>query len=1682
MTSKTTTSGVVKKGMRYTLLFAAVSFGSLLSMSSSASAQVSDQGSGTNNNGQAAANSGGNTSGGNGSGNNAASGQNANAAGSGANGAVGNNGGSTGNNSNGSGNVATGNASAVGNKSGTGTNQTVVSGVNGSVVIVDQNSSVNNQGVGVANTGGNNAVGNNSNNASTNNQAAAANGVGVSDAVANNNGTASNNSNGYAGISTGDAHAVGNDSTTNTNQVANANATGGLGGIVIIDQSADINNQGVGIANTGGNQATGNNSVNDANSDQTATATGSISNNSALTSNHSDGTANVETGDANATGNQATNNVSQIANGTAGGTLGGIVIIDQSANVNNEGVAVANTGLNAAVGNNSDNRSNAVQGAVSGAGPPADDSVASNNAETSNWSNGSAGINTGAATATGNSSNTNITQTANGSTGGGLGGLVLVDQEADVNNAGVAIANTGGNNAVGNASDNDADADQTADASTGTADTSVAANFGVASNSSDGSAEITTGNATATGNASTTNIAQVTNVETNGLALVDQDADVTNAGIAVANTGGNQATGNASDNDADNTQTAVSAAGTDQSVAANFGEALNHSNGSADITTGNANAIGNDGAATTNVAQVANVNGSGLTLADQDVDVANEGAGLANTGLNLAAGNVSDNDADSIQTATPGSGAETTVAANFGSTANHSDGSASITTGAANGVGNRSTTNVAQVLDVNGEGLVLSDQEADVTNEGIGAANTGLNLAAGNASDNDAFNNQDADTNDNTADDVVAANFAAVENHSDGSADIHTGAANGIGNDSAATTNIAQTADANIDGSGFVLVDQDADVTNAGLGIANSGVNAAVGNASANTANNTQNAFVTESGPGDLDADDVVASNNAETSNWSNGSAEVTTGTATATGNASTTNIAQASDSNINGNGFALVDQEADVDNDGFAVANTGVNAAIGNISDNGATNDQVARVTESGPGDLDAEDVVASNNAVTSNTSDGHGHVHTGAATATGNHTNDSIAQVADANIDGSGFVLVDQEADVDNFGIGGANSGVNAAVGNASDNDVENDQRARVRETGPGDLEADDVVASNVVEATNSSNGTGEVVTGNATGTGNHSNTDITQASDSNIGGNGFVLVDSAFDVDNTGVGVGNSGINAAIGNNSINDIDDPQAATVRESGPGSVDAEDVVASNIATSSNNSDGTGSVSTGDASGIGNHSSTTGTQVADASIAGNGFVLADQDADVDNEGLGIGNSGLNLAVGNASDNDSDNDQIAVVRESGPGDLDADDVVASNVSSTTNDSDGTASITTGVGHGVGNQTTDTITQGLDANINGNGFVLSDQVADVDNAGVAIGNSGLNLAAGNVSDNGADNDQTAIVRESGPGDLDAEDVVASNVGDTANRSNGSATIRTGCACAVGNNSLTNITQLSDANLDGTGFALVDQDADIENAGLGIANSGLNQGVGNSSVNDADSDQVARVRQTGAGSLTGEDVVANNVGGSVNDSDGTVDIVTGNVTGIGNWSATGVVQAASVPDDGLNLVDQDATLVNVGLGVASSGLNLAAGNASVNNVANAQLATADGGTGDVVANNVSAAANNSNGSSSILTGNAYAVGNMATNQVCQGINTSPNCAPVTLPPLPDCGCPRAVTPPPGPGPIPGPGPGAGPQPKPAVGAPGLSGQALPRTGSGVAAQAMLGLLLVAMGSLLRRRARTA
>ncbi|HVL05428.1 MAG TPA: hypothetical protein VM388_05540, partial [Acidimicrobiales bacterium] len=289
-----------------------------------------------------------------------------------------------------------------------------------------------------------------------------------------------------------------------------------------------------------------------------------------------------------------------------------------------------------------------------------------------------------------------------------------------------------------------------------------------------------------------------------------QGAQVTNAGSASANTGGNAAVGNASTNNA----SVTAPAGGLLDVPISLGAPTNNSTGEATVTSGAANATGNS--AGTNVGQSnasGNQVGSFLAGQHQSAGVTNAGSAGANTGGNTAIGNASQNTATVNQNV---GGGLLGVGVNLGGPTNNSTGQATVNSGAANAAGNTSDTNIGQSSlqgGVGGPGALLrpgvgaigglggsgvgpapcpagrfgSFQNVNVRNEGQAQANTGNNVAIGNASTNNA-------STDVTGGQTVSGGLLGVGltiggpvNNSTGTAVINTGPATAVGNDSVTT-------------------------------------------------------------------------------------------------------------------------------------------------------------------------------------------------------------------------------------------------------------------------------------------------------------------------------------------------------------------------------------------------------------------------------------------------------------------------------------------------------------------------------------------------------------------------------------------------------------------------------------------------------------------------------------------------------------------------------------------------------------------------------------------------------------------------------------------------------------------------------------------------------------------------------
>jgi hypothetical protein len=806
------------------------------------------------------------------------------------------------------------------------------------------------------------------------------------------------------------------------------------------------------------------------------------------------------------------------------------------------------------------------------------------------------------------------------------------------------------------------------------------------------------------------------------------------------------------------------------------------------------------------------------------------------------------------------------------------------------------------------------------------------------------------------------------------------------------------------------------------------------------------------------DDDTAIAGNFGSATNHNSGTAAISTGDATATGNKSENVINQSSNSAVQGGGFIVPIQTVEAENDGEATANTGLNEANGNQTEDDmiAITPQLAMGLAGGDGD---DVAVAGNFGQASNSTSGDAAIRTGNATATGNDSKNWIGQSSSNFVGDGGFIVPVQTAEVDNEGVGIANTGLNEADGNETEDEMIAIPVGIAIGAAFGD--GDDIAtAGNFGEASNSTAGTAQISTGNADATGNKSETTVGQSNANFIGGGGggFIVPVQSADVFNSGVGIANSGLNEAQGNETE---DDMIAITGQLGFAGAFGDDDdtAIAGNFGSASNSTSGSADITTGDACAAGNNSTTYVTQNAGSAIdGGTGFIVPLQTVEVDNEGLGVANSGLNEANGNETEDDmvALTGQAALALELGDDD---DLALASNDGVASNSTEGSASIHTGAANAEGNRSATGVTQNSNAFLAGTGFVVPIQSAEVDNDGVAIANSGLNEAEGNETEDDmiAVTGQLALGVALGVGGDGT--AIANNSGSSSNRTSGTAEITTGDACAAGNVAANVVNQNSNVFAPLAAFVVTAQDADIDNDGVGIANSGLNEAEGN----ETEDDMIA-IGLQGALGIAGTLGIANNTTSNSNTTEGAASITTGHADATGNWATNGVSQEANVFGLGLNVTAQTAPLNNSGVGIANTGLNEAEGNETDGDLVAFDIQLALGIVG--IANNSGASSNTSSGTANIATGNATAIGNQAANTSCQATNGV--CPDLAFPPLPEPLCPCHKK------------PGVPPVPPveeapPAVTPP---GEQLPVTGGPLAAQALLGLLLVALGSMLKRR----
>ena len=363
-----------------------------------------------------------------------------------------------------------------------------------------------------------------------------------------------------------------------------------------------------------------------------------------------------------------------------------------------------------------------------------------------------------------------------------------------------------------------------------------------------------------------------------------------------------------------------------------------------------------------------------------------------------------------------------------------------------------------------------------------------------------------------------------------------------------------------------------------------------------------------------------------------------------------------------------------------------------------------------------------------------------------------------------------------------------------------------------------------------------------------------------------------------------------------------------------------------------------------------------------------------------------------------------------------------------------------------------------------------ITLVNQTVTVGNDGTATANTGGNAAMGNQVRIHAPVNQVVRLFGIFRGQVTIRIV---NVQDVTNNLDGSASVDTGDANATGNTATTNVSQLqTPSGGSGGSSSATGQSVAVTNRGDAIANTGNNTVIGNDVAINAPA--VQEVRNNGPpGSAS--DITLTNDQQSTNDMDGTADAVTGDADAGGNTSTTSADQAA-----GTGSAFQAVEVGNTGDATANTGNNTVIGNNLVINMpVNQEVKLFGIFEGDVTIylTNNQTITNNLTGNASLVTGNATATGNASNTSITQAAgsasarDTKGGTGHETVK--------RAIK------------YGGGDVAHVRARARGASGgrvstsgegRALPRTGGSLAVQALAGLLLIALGGLARRSARTA
>ncbi len=357
-------------------------------------------------------------------------------------------------------------------------------------------------------------------------------------------------------------------------------------------------------------------------------------------------------------------------------------------------------------------------------------------------------------------------------------------------------------------------------------------------------------------------------------------------------------------------------------------------------------------------------------------------------------------------------------------------------------------------------------------------------------------------------------------------------------------------------------------------------------------------------------------------------------------------------------------------------------------------TNNQNANVGTQGTSvsNTGANGSVASGTGSTPTTGNSStGTVSTGTSNATGTDSTSGIDQQAQASATDQGAVDILQIALIVNVGVGQSNSGNNVAgAGSAGAG-------------GPGTT-------------------TSQVQSGNAGAVGDASKTGVKQSA---VIGNGDNSNQTALVV-NIGIGIGNSGLNITIG-------------TVDNNGQSA-------GTNSVTSGQT---TGQIATGDATAIGDKSTSHISQIAGGTASGTAVLTIDQRAIVVNFGTAIANSGGNVAYASFDPSSLTPQEAAIV--SAVLNILAPFFAPQQQATGTGGAMGStiAKVISGDASATGTAATTDINQSVTGNVSGNGSASAQQRAEVGNFGLALANSGFNGALAGVPTNGVPGAQAQLL---------------------------------------------------------------------------------------------------------------------------------------------------------------------------------------------------------------------------------------------------------------------------------------------------------------------------------------------